>query len=130
LPENLAARLAQLARELQDEDHAATTADHIAHELADWVGNSSSAGITTVHRRRRVETTAATSEGVRRGDALQYELREWPCLDAIWEAPQIFTGDLRSDTRWPRWAAKVGEEFEVRSMLCTRLFTKADTLAR
>ena len=86
--------------------------------------------VAAASRAVRVETTAASSEGVRRRDTLQYELREGPCLDAIWEAPQIFTGDLRSDTRWPRWAAKVGEEFEVRSMLCTRLFTKADTLAR
>jgi GAF domain-containing protein len=65
---------------------------------------------------------------VRRGDELQAELGEGPCLDAIWEQEQVLAGDLARDDRWPRWAPKMVKDFGVKSMLSTRLFTNQKQL--
>ena len=125
---SLANRLVELARDLQHESQVGGTAARITSEVVDWTGPDTAACISMIHRRRRIETIAATSETVVKGDALQYKLEEGPCLDAIWEADQVYAGDLAVDDRWPRWAPQVAQELGVRSMLCSRLFTRADRL--
>jgi transcriptional regulator with GAF, ATPase, and Fis domain len=126
--DNLSQRLAELARELQQHTQVQTTAEHITTTAVDWTGPGTAAGISMVQRRRSVDSLATTSDVVKRGDAMQYELGEGPCLDAIWEQPQVYVADLRTDQRWPRWSPRVAEELDVSSMLCTRLFTNDDTL--
>ena len=42
-------------------------------------------------------------------DELQEELREGPCVDAAFEQENFVVHDLRSDGRWPAWAARVTE---------------------
>ena len=125
---SLSERLVELARVLQDEPHFKPTAERVVAEVVEWTGPDTEAGISLVRRGERVETVAPTSEVVVRGDALQYEMEEGPCLSAIWDEPQVYAGDLAIDQRWPRWAPKVAHELGVRSMLCSRLFTNADTL--
>ena len=58
-----------------------------------------------------------------RGDALQYELDEGPCLDAIREHALVESGDVAADPRWPRWAPRAAGELGVGSMLCVQLYT-------
>jgi hypothetical protein len=41
------------------------------------------ASVSLVRERRRVETVASSDERATRADALQYELKQGPCLDAI-----------------------------------------------
>jgi len=125
---DLAERLAELARDLQQHDHADTTAEHVTATVAEWAGPGTEAGISMVQRRRSVDTIAATSDIVKRGDALQYDLHEGPCLDAIWDQPQVYVEDLAGEDRWPSWGPRAAQELEVASMLCTRLFTNEDTL--
>jgi GAF domain-containing protein len=84
------------------------------------------AGITVVHSRRRVTTDVATDDVVRRGDELQYELGEGPCLEAIYEHETIISDDLTREERWPRWSRIAAEELGVRSMLCLRLYVAPD----
>ena len=71
-------------------------------------------------RRGRVETTGSTSELASRCDALQYELEEGPCLDAVWDGDSYLAMDVASDTRWPRWGPQVAE-LGVGSILAMRL---------
>ena len=87
-----------------------------------WDGKAEAA-ISIAHRGRRVENLGATTEAVRRGDELQAELGEGPCLDAVWDQEQVVVGDLAGEQRWPRWGPKMVAEFGLKSMLCTQLFT-------
>lgn len=121
-------RLSDLARELRSQTDTVHTAESICRAAAEWIDGDVFTGISLVRRRHRIETIAATSPEARRGDDLQYELREGPCLDAAWEQRQVHAPDLAQDTRWPRWSNRVFQDLGVRSMLCTQLFTNEDTL--
>jgi GAF domain-containing protein len=122
-------RLAHLARTFESQDDVAAATHEVCKAAVEIVdGAAVSAGITLVRRRRRVETVAATSDLARNGDDLQYELGEGPCLDAAWEEPQVYAGDLRHDARWPTWGPRVVKDLGVNSMLCTQLFTNENTL--
>ncbi len=92
------------------------------------VKHAEHAGISLVHADRRVETPAATDAVARRGDELQYELSEGPCLQSIREQETVLSRDLLDEQRWPRWSRQVGEELGIRSMLCFQLFVTHDTL--
>jgi GAF domain-containing protein len=128
-PVDLGACLASVAREMQASVDLAAATDLIVEAAADLVGGPASfAAITLVYARRRLETVAATSDAATRGDQLQYELGEGPCMDAVWDHEQVVTPGLASDVRWPRWGPRVADELGVCSMLCTQLFTTKDQL--
>jgi GAF domain-containing protein len=78
-------------------------------------------------RRGRVETSASTSDLASRCDALQYELEEGPCLDAVWEGDSYLAVDVASDSRWPRWGPQVAE-LGVGSILAIRLATEQENM--
>lgn len=121
-------RIAAAARALsyeRDVQHTLGASVGLATEL---IAGCDEAGVSLVHRRRVIETPAATSDLVETGDKLQYEFQEGPCLDAIWDQETVYSHDLAAEYRWPTWGPRVVEELGVRSMLCFRLFTTADTL--
>jgi GAF domain-containing protein len=126
--ERLSRRLAGIAREIQSRESVGEAAYEISVAAHEMLSHSTGAGITLVRRNHDVHTAAATSDVVREGDRLQYELRQGPCLDAAWEQDQVYSGDLESDDRWPDWGPQVASALGVRSMLCTQLFTNEDQL--
>jgi transcriptional regulator with GAF, ATPase, and Fis domain len=75
-----------------------------------------------------VSTPAASSDVPQKVDAIQYEVGEGPCLDAIREHEVFRTGDLGRERRWPRFSARAQKETGVTSMVCFRLFVEGDTL--
>jgi GAF domain-containing protein len=121
-------QLADVARDIQSQDDISDVATRISQAAVEIVGGDAMAGISLVHARRRIETIGATSDLARRGDELQYEKSEGPCLDAVWEQKQVYASRLAGDERWPDWGPAVGEELGVQSMLCTQLFTNEDQL--
>ena len=54
-----------------------------------------------LERRGRVLTAAATSDVVRRLDALQQQLAEGPCHDATHREAVVVAPRIRHDQRWP-----------------------------
>jgi len=120
--QSLAERVADAARVLADEPTLQQTLDRVVELAVSMVDGCESAGISLVTR-GRIETPAASDDLVARGDTLQYELAEGPCLDAIHDHPLVESGDIVTDARWPRWAPAVAEELGVRSMLCVQLYT-------
>jgi transcriptional regulator with GAF, ATPase, and Fis domain len=125
---DLSERIAAAARTLSSErdvQHTLAASVGLATEL---IEGCDEAGVSIVHGRRAIETPAATSELVERGDKLQYDMQEGPCLDAIWDQETVYSRDLAAESRWPDWGPRVVEELGVRSMLCFRLFTTKDTL--
>ena len=119
---------AAVARQLLGEPDEEQTLEKAVALTVDLVEACEHAAITIVHRRHHLETAAATDDLVRRGDQLQYELNEGPCLDSLQEEQTTSSTDLAYEKRWPTWGPRVVEELGVRSMLCFQLFTDSDSL--
>lgn len=85
------------------------------------------AGISVVNP-HGIDTPAGSGDPLKRLDALQFELKEGPCFDALRTQEVVLVRDLATDSRWPRWGPRVAEEIGVGSIVSYRLFTAADTL--
>jgi transcriptional regulator with GAF, ATPase, and Fis domain len=94
----------------------------------EMVKHAEHAGVSMVYQHTRIETPAATDDVARRGDELQYELGEGPCLQSIRRQETVWSDDLTVEHRWPRWSQRASDELGVRSMLCLQLFVTHDTL--
>ena len=124
----LSERISAAARELQHKhDPKATLESATRLAVAELVG-ADAAAISIVHRDKRVQTEAATDEMAARGDALQYETGEGPCLDAIWKERTIYSPSLGYDRRWPKWGPRVVQETGAESVLAFQLFTTGHTV--
>lgn len=124
----LVAELSRVSRTLLSEDDVQHTLDRAVASAIYLIDECDHAGVSIVRQKQHVDTPAATSEVARRGDQLQYELNEGPCLDAIWKQETISCVDLSNDPRFPVWGPRVVEELGVRSMQCFQLFTDNETL--
>lgn len=89
------------------------------------IAPASSAGIT-VTSNGEVRTVATSDGTARRGDELQSEHREGPCVDSADRDEVVRVADLTTDDRWARWRPKVLEELDIRSMLCLPMFSSDD----
>jgi len=92
------------------------------------VANADAVGISMTHHKRKIDTPAATDVACRRGDEMQYELGEGPCLQSIYQQETVRSSDLRTEQRWPTWSSRVADELGFRSMLCCQLFVTHDAL--
>jgi len=122
---SVAGRIAEAARLLADEPTLQQTLDRVVELAVAMVDGCESAGISLVTR-GRIESPAVSDPLVARGDVLQYQLGEGPCLDAIHHEALVESNDIVTDPRWPRWAPAVARELGVRSMLCVQLYTSRD----
>lgn len=125
---SLAERMADAARELQEQHDPRTTLDRAVHLAVANIEGADAAGISIVHARERIDTEAVTDAMATRGDELQYETGEGPCLDAIWEEQTTYSPCLADDRRWPQWGPRVSEETGAQSVLAFQLFTTGDTV--
>ena len=125
--EDFGPKYASVARRLLAEPSEEQTLDRAVALTVDMVSACQHAGITIAYR-KHFETAAATDDLVRRGDELQYELDEGPCLDSLRDEQTTGSPDLAYEKRWPTWGPRVVEELGVRSMLCFQLFTDSDSL--
>jgi GAF domain-containing protein len=69
------------------------------------VPGSSGAGVTLTDGGSPT-TNAASDAVVERADALQYDLDEGPCLDAMRELRLVRVDDLSREPRWPAWTPR------------------------
>lgn len=118
---------ARLSRELLDHPEELVTLQLITERAVDIVPACDSSGISLRRRRGQVEAMAASSPEAEQYDAWQYELGEGPSLDALADEETCLVHDVRSDARWPAWAARVAEA-GVGSVLSVRLATESDTI--
>jgi GAF domain-containing protein len=120
--ETIAARVADAARTLAAEPTLQQTLDRVVELAVEMVEGAHSAGVSLVTR-GHVESPAVSDPLVAKGDALQYDLGEGPCLEAIRDAAIVLSPDVAADPRWPRWAPAAERELGVRSMLAVQLYT-------
>lgn len=108
-PEDLAARMAAMATELQQQRTVRATMDVLVGWAVNLVPGCDHAGILTTDREGTITTAAATDDLVRQSDRLQGELREGPCFDALWEYATFEIPDTVHDDRWSRFSPRVAE---------------------
>ena len=120
-------RFAAAVRAMQEEAGPRPSLERAVAVATHLIDGCDHAAVSLVHRSKRIDTPAFTSEVGLRGDLLQYEL-QGACLDAIWHHETVHSPDLMLESRWPVWAPRVVRELGVRSMLCFQLFTDKDSL--
>jgi GAF domain-containing protein len=126
--DRLAGRMAAVARELQEQNDPQSTLDSAVQVAVAELAGADAAAISIVHHDKRVDTPAFTDEMSARGDALQYETGEGPCLDAIWTERTVYSPSLGYDRRWPIWGPRVVAETAAQSVLAFRLFTTGHSI--
>ena len=126
--QDLGELMSRAARTLQ-EDHGdiEATLQTITTLAIGTVPNAEECSISYVIARKRVEPRASTSDLPGKVDALQREIQQGPCLDAVWDAEFVRVDDVRADERWPEFAAKASD-LGIGSMLCFQLFVEGDQL--
>lgn len=93
-------------------------------EMAVECGPCDAASITMLGPGGVPETIAYSHDRVLKSDQLQYQLREGPCLDAVWTNGMFVIPDVPADGRWPRWAPQAAG-FGIGASLAVHLFTDA-----
>jgi GAF domain-containing protein len=125
-PRTVADRLASISRDLHSEPEEQLTLDRIVRLAVAAIPGADMCGVSLRRDKGKVETPASTSPVVDQADALQYDVGEGPCLDAIWVDDTYVVEDMTQEGRWPRWAPHAAE-LGVRSVLSVRLATTSDT---
>jgi len=123
----LAGKLGELARSMQDEKDLEHTLDAIVRAAAETVPGAEEASITAVIARREVRSPAATGELPRAVDRAQYETGQGPCLDSLYEQESLRLSDICTEPRWPDFCVRA-TELGVRSMLAVQLYVDGENL--
>jgi len=92
----------------------------------DVVRGCEQASVTLLEKRRqqaRFATPVATDPRAERADALQYDLDEGPCLQAVRQHQVVLCPELVTESRWPQWAPAVARELGFKSILSLPLYT-------
>ena len=122
----LAQSLAEVARLLRAEGDVDATLTKLAHLAVETLDACEHAGISLI-RRRRVTSGPRTDDVPATIDALQNEVDQGPCLDAILEHEVVHTGRLSEEERWPDFARRA-HGTGIESILALRLFVEEDTM--
>jgi transcriptional regulator with GAF, ATPase, and Fis domain len=119
----LADSLAEMARDLAEQDSVRATLDLIVAKAVELVEGCDAAGVLVL-RGGRVDTVAASDDVVVASDRLQGELGEGPCFDAArnkHEAYRISDFSARSE-QWPRYVPEA-RPLGIGSMMGFLLYT-------
>lgn len=124
--DDIAEVISSLESAVREMDEALTS-EQVLEVAVDWcqslVPGCQMAGVTVRRRRGKVESVAPSDPAVERCDALQYDLAEGPCLDAISDELVITSRDVGTDERWPQWGPRAAEAEGIAGMLSIRLFS-------
>jgi GAF domain-containing protein len=123
----IANALADAARAIHSPRSLDETLDAIVHAARETVPGFEHVGISVVRRSGEIETRAGTGPIVWDLDALQVELGEGPCLDAVNEDPVILVEQAADDDRWPTYLPRAVEK-GLRAQLGLRLYNDDQTL--
>ena len=123
----LASRLSDLARELQQEQDPDAVLVDIVHAALDLIPHVAEASVSLVMGRRTVQSRAASGELPRQVDALQSSTGQGPCIDAAYEERIVRVPDMSREERWPDFA-QAAYSAGARSMLSFQLFVEGDNL--
>jgi transcriptional regulator with GAF, ATPase, and Fis domain len=119
---DLARALADIAQAL-DTDSVHETLQRTVDLAVATIPGCEHAGVSVVHY-GKISTPAASDSVALRVDAIQYEVGQGPCLDAIAHEGILQSDDLAVESRWPRFSTRAHDETGVTSILAFRLFAR------
>ncbi len=125
--QQLAETFAEVSRVLLAEPDVQRTLERICKLLVPTVDGCDHA-VVTVFRNHHLASPASSDEVGPAVDAIQLEVDEGPCVEAIRQHHTVCTNDLTTETRWPRFSRRAVETTGVRSMLAFRMFIAGDTM--
>lgn len=120
---DLAALYSEVGRQLASHTKPADALAAVTGTAAQYVPGAQYSGLTT-YRDGKLETVAPSDPIVNRVDAIQYQLRTGPCVDAVLDQAVFRSGDLRHDSRWPEFGRRAANETNINSMLAIRLYVE------
>jgi len=123
----LTQELSELARTLQAQADTGKMLDEIVSAAVAMIPGVDEGSISVVMRRQDVTSQSPSSDLPRLVDALQAEVGEGPCLDAVFEQQTVQVPDMASEQRWPRFAKRAAE-LGAASMLSFQLYVEGDNL--
>ena len=108
---------------MQDDDSPQEAMERAVLVATKVIPGCDAAGVCVVYRGDRIDTHATSDDSLRQIDALQHELDEGPCLDALQQDHTVVSNDLASDARWPTWGPQVVERLGLHSSVSYRLYS-------
>ncbi|CAM4228244.1 ANTAR domain protein [Mycobacterium basiliense] len=117
---DLAAKLGELAIEMQSQVDAEATLQSIVDSAVVMVPGARWAGISLIEG-HQVEPRVPSDPLVTKLDTYQSEVNEGPCLSALREHRTVFIDDMATETRWPTFC-QMAVELGARSLLSFQLF--------
>lgn len=121
-----AAAFARISQDLLALPEVEHTLQQVVDLAVESIDGCDFAGISMRHG-TKVDTPAASDPLVNQLDGAQYELREGPCLDAVFVDDVFVIEDMNGEDRWPRWAPRAAS-LGVQSVLSVRLATATDVV--
>ncbi|KLU09298.1 GAF and ANTAR domain-containing protein [Kocuria sp. SM24M-10] len=94
--------------------------DAVVRCAVEWVDGARWASVTVLQQ-GSFRTLGHTGPEAAAADALQYDLRSGPCVDAVLDESVLVSGNLAHDDRWPGYGPRVVREVGVTSVLSHRL---------
>lgn len=120
--------LAAAARDMQDEGSSKQAMERAVALATQILPGCDAAGVCVVYSGKRVDTHATSNDALAQVDALQHELRQGPCLDALRKQDTVQSNDLSTDERWPKWGPEVASRLGLFSIVSYRLFSTESNL--
>lgn len=124
---DLASKLSELARSLQDQEDLEATLATMVSAVLDLVPGAAEASISVVEARRTISSHAPSSDLPLDIDRLQEKTGEGPCMDAAWEEKIVRVPDFHTEDRWPAFAPAAAAA-GAQSSLSFQLWVEADNL--
>ena len=125
--DELAQQLSEVSRSLQAQDDTDQMLDELVRAAVALIPGVDEGSISVVMGRSAVTSQSPSGDLPRRVDAVQAELGEGPCLDAVFEQQTVQVQDMAHEQRWPRFAAAAAEAGAA-SMLSFQLYVEKDNL--
>jgi transcriptional regulator with GAF, ATPase, and Fis domain len=123
----LAEAFAEISRVLLAEPGVQRTLERMCQWLVATVEGCDHSVVTLVED-HHMSSRASSDEVGPAVDAIQFEVDEGPCVEAIREHATLQADDLATETRWPKFSRRACEATGVRSMLAFRLVLSEETL--
>lgn len=123
--DDLATRLAYLARSMQEKEDVQATLDAIVHAAVDTIPGAQHASLSVIKSRREVVTRASTNDLPRALDQAQYDTGQGPCLDTLFQQQTVRVNDLDAEQRWPDFIERA-KGLGAGSMLVVQLYVNGD----
>jgi transcriptional regulator with GAF, ATPase, and Fis domain len=125
--DELAEQLSQFARSLEAEDDPDRMLAEVVAAAVALIPGVDEGSLSVVLGRTNVSSRHPSSDLPRQVDAVQTEVGEGPCLDAVFEQQTVRVPDMTHEERWPRFAQRASE-IGAASMLSFQLYVDGDNL--